>query len=196
MNTAMLHKAVTSQVHNVGVLSNTGGDSNSGEWLRNSTFHTLTQVAVGARVMLTCNGGAVAPGSVNGSCGTVVGLEYGPVPDKYKYPGQSATALMTVLVRMDDTGQVQAIRRTKYGSLFVTERHVFCKATFPLQLAYAITGHKSQGATLNGTTIIDINSTFCPGLLYVMLSRVTEREQIRLLQRLTPEMFTPMDIPF
>jgi ATP-dependent DNA helicase PIF1 len=196
MNTAMLLRAVKDKVRTVGILSNAGGDTAAGEWLRDHSFHTLTEVALGARVMLTCNGGMVAPGSVNGSCGTVMGLEYGKVPEKYKYPGQAAEVLMTVLVRMDDTGQVQAIRRTKYSSLYVTEQHMFSKATFPLQLAYAITGHKSQGATLDGTTIINVNSTFCPGLLYVMLSRVTERRHIKLLQRLTPDMFSPMNIPF
>jgi hypothetical protein len=46
-----------------------------------------------------------------------------------------------------------------------------------------------------GTTIIDVSDAFCPGLLYVMLSRVTERRHIRLLQPLTPDMFTPMVVP-
>ncbi len=102
--------------------------------------------------------------------------------------------------------------------MYDTTGHAFIKSTFPLQLAYAMTGHKSQGATLTGspatgsthtfichsppssprslprtgTTIINVDSAFCPGLLYVMLSRVTHRSQLRLLQPLTPDMFTPM----
>jgi hypothetical protein len=100
---------------------------------------------------------------------------------------------MTVLVRMDDTGQVHAIRRTKYASLYVSNTNVFSKVTFPLQLAYSITGHKSRGATIDDTTIINVNSGCCPGLLYAMLSCVTERRHVRLLQQLNPDMFCPMN---
>ena len=56
-------------------------------------------------------------------------------------------------------------------------------------------GHKSQGATLTGRTIVHVSSAFCPGLLYVMLSRVTTRDKLHLLQRLTPDMFQPMMVP-
>ncbi len=56
-------------------------------------------------------------------------------------------------------------------------------------------GHKSQGATLTGRTIIHVSQTFCPGLLYVMLSRVQTRSRMHLLQRLTPSMFHPMLVP-
>jgi hypothetical protein len=79
-NTAMFRRADVSRIHTVDILSNAAGDTVSGEWLRDRSFHTLTEVALGARVMLTCNGGMVAPGSVNGSCGTVMELEYGAVP--------------------------------------------------------------------------------------------------------------------
>ena len=56
-------------------------------------------------------------------------------------------------------------------------------------------GHKSQGATLTGRTIVHVSNAFCPGLLYVMLSRVTTRAKLHLLQRLTPDMFQPMVVP-
>ena len=58
-----------------------------------------------------------------------------------------------------------------------------------------MTGHKAQGATLTGTTIIKVDSAFCPGLLYVMLSRVTDRRHLRILTPLTPAMFVPMLVP-
>ncbi len=66
-----------------------------------------------------------------------------------------------------------------------------------MQLAYAITGHKSQGATLTGPTIVHMQSAFTPGLLYVMLSRVTNRDKLRIVSDgpLSPDLFVPMKIP-
>ena len=83
-----------------------------------------------------------------------------------------------------------------------------------------MTGHRSQGATLEGDVIIDVqrsvtktrdgneqpwphlllpfphccfsNSAFSPGLLYVMLSRVRQRSQLRIVGELTPSMFDPI----
>ena len=43
-------------------------------------------------------------------------------------------------------------------------------------LAYAMTGHKSQGATISTRVIVDIRNTFASGLTYVILSRTTNRQ--------------------
>jgi hypothetical protein len=195
MNTAIFHKVVTSDIHEVGVLTDANADSHTVEWLCDKSFHTLCEVALGARVMLTCNGGLLNPGVFNGSCGTVVGLEYGTVPDRYKHVSRPSESLMSILVRMDHTGQVHAIHRTKYGKKYVADQRMFSKATFPLQLAYAISVYRSPRLPDDTTTIIAVNDNVPPSVLYMMLSNVAERKNIQLLQRLTPDMFTPIMIP-
>lgn len=55
---------------------------------------------------------------------------------------------------------------------------------FPFKLGYAITGHKAQGLTL-GKVNIDLGyGTFTPGQAYVMLSRATSTQGLRLTKRL------------
>ena len=104
--------------------------------------------------------------------------------------------LLAVHVRLDGEEGPNLLRITrshfkrKYGT--VACRDTFIKSTFPLTLAYSMTGHRSQGATIEGDVIIDVASAFSPGLLYVMLSRIKKRSQLRIVGRLTPDMFDPI----
>lgn len=55
---------------------------------------------------------------------------------------------------------------------------------FPFKLGYAITGHKAQGLTL-GKVNIDLGfGTFTAGQAYVMLSRATSTDGLRLMKKL------------
>lgn len=99
--------------------------------------------------------------------------------------GQHVVALT---VRLDLTGALVPVTRT------VTHRryhdgHQYYLKTFPLQLAYAMTAHKCQGMTLPGRVVLRIKECFAAGMLYVMLSRVTERRNLFILGDLTPDMF-------
>jgi len=67
----------------------------------------------------------------------------------------------------------------------------YYKTLFPITLAYVITGHKSQGATINSKVIIDIKEAFALSFTYVMLSRVTNRKKIKITRNLTPNDFIP-----
>ena len=49
---------------------------------------------------------------------------------------------------------------------------------FPVKLAYAITIHKSQGMTIQGSLVIDLSRIFAYGLGYVALSRATSLNNI------------------
>ena len=60
----------------------------------------------------------------------------------------------------------------------------------PLKLAYAITIHKAQGQTINGTAIL-LNEIFAPGQLYVGLSRVTKLKDLVLQSQLLPQNAIP-----
>jgi ATP-dependent DNA helicase PIF1 len=58
----------------------------------------------------------------------------------------------------------------------------FYKASFPIILAYAMTSHKSQGATIATKVIIDIRKKFAHGLTYVMFSIVTIQNNLKKLE--------------
>jgi len=65
------------------------------------------------------------------------------------------------------------------------------KTSFPITLAYVITGHKSQGATISSKVIIDIKEAFAPGLTYVMFFKVTNINNLKIIGNLTPNDFIP-----
>ncbi len=48
----------------------------------------------------------------------------------------------------------------------------YYKTSFPIVLAYAIIGHKAQGATIESKVFIHIKKFFAQSLTYVMLSRI------------------------
>jgi ATP-dependent exoDNAse (exonuclease V) alpha subunit len=61
------------------------------------------------------------------------------------------------------------LKRQTFQHIYTYEAYYY-KASFPIVLAYAITGHKSQGATIATNVLIDIRNAFSPGLTYVMSS--------------------------
>jgi hypothetical protein len=68
----------------------------------------------------------------------------------------------------------------------------FYKASFPLMLGYAITGHKSQGATISSKVMIHIRESVAQGLVNVMLSRVTSRKILKIVNNLQPSDIQPL----
>jgi hypothetical protein len=68
----------------------------------------------------------------------------------------------------------------------------FYKSMFSLPLAYAMTGHKCQGAILYYKVLIDIYKAFSAGLTYVMLSRVAGSRYMKIARLLHPDDFMPM----
>jgi len=143
---------------------------------------------VGARVMLTENLWTGA-GLVNGSLGTVrdIAWEEGSDPrteppfvvmvqfDRYSGPpcfGEDDDGM----AGMGDMAHVVPVFRSTRDFL---KGSVTCTRTqFPLTIAYAITVHKSQGATLD-QAVVDIScKDFQPGLTYVAVSRVRSLQGI------------------
>lgn len=56
---------------------------------------------------------------------------------------------------------------------------------FPIRIGVAITGHKSQGMTLD-SAIVDLSGGFNPpGLTYVVISRVTSFDRLKMVKKLT-----------
>ena len=144
---------------------------------RNFPADAELELKVGAQVMFLRNDSPLdgGPRWVNGSIGTVT-----KVTD-------------TVFVDIDgDVHEVEPAVWEKYKYTYNAatkklSRDVVAEFTqFPLRLAWAVTIHKSQGATYE-RAIVDLGSrVFSPGQTYVALSRLTSLEGLYLTRPLRP----------
>ena len=148
------------------------------DWLKEPHFHVLNQVAIGATVMLTQNLDLTI-GACNGAVGTITAFKHNAAGD-----------ISGITITLDNTSTITVYRMAYKFKYFAGKR--FYKATWPLSLAYAMTGHKCQGATIKGRVLLYIRDIFCPGLLYVMLSRVLQRSQLVICGELKEAMFKPV----
>lgn len=114
---------------------------------------------IGARVMLKANL-AEYPWVHNGSCGVVLSL-----------------ASDSVLVKFD-VGRTLTIRKTTH-EFKKDDRVVGVRTEMPLLLAWAVSIHRAQGATLD-RVVADLSACFAKGQAYVALSRVREIQHLEL----------------
>jgi ATP-dependent DNA helicase PIF1 len=137
----------------------------------------VLELKVGAQVMFLRNDSPLdgGPRWVNGSIGTVTRVA------------------RTVYVEIDGTThevEPAVWEKYKYSYNAATKklsRDVVAEFTqFPLRLAWAVTIHKSQGATYE-RAIVDLGSrVFSPGQTYVALSRLTGLDGLYLTRPLRP----------
>lgn len=101
-----------------------------------------------------------------------------------------------ILFLSDRTKKIHNIRpmkwekkESKYDSQTKNLVHevVASFSQYPLRLAWAITIHKSQGATIEELTIDLRTGMFAAGQLYVALSRGVTLEKLHIVGRVTPE---------
>ncbi len=78
----------------------------------------------------------------------------------------------SISIALNPSRYMQIVRKNSIQNKYDYQVH-FYKSSFPLMLGYAITRHKSQGATISSKMMIHIHESFAQGLMYVMLSRVT-----------------------
>jgi ATP-dependent DNA helicase PIF1 len=124
---------------------------------RNAPYKNTLELRVGAQVMLIYNLDQEA-GLVNGSRGIVEGFSGGLPLVLFK----GHTAPIPIQLVSWESDEVDGLKREQ----------------IPLILAYAITIHKCQGATLD-SALIDIGrSTFEMGQAYVALSRVKSLDSL------------------
>jgi ATP-dependent exoDNAse (exonuclease V) alpha subunit len=159
-------------------------DVNMDKWLHDAEYHTLTRVAIGARVVITKNIN-MDLGASNGATGIVEGVLARKDDDGY---------VATILVRLDHNNTIVRVTRSNFSTRYQASQS-YTRSSFPLELAYAITVHRSQGLTLRHRTIVHIRDCFAPGLLYVALSRVDQRKNLHIIGRLQPKQFVPMRVP-
>lgn len=172
----LLNFFCTDHVVEVSVHTNAPEDSQHKQWVSDTKFHQLTHIAIGCRVLLTENIDMLNQ-AANGSSGEVHDLFF------------DENGLSTVIVKLHSNGKLVKVVRscTKYKRIKNTISYQ--KSTFPLMLGYSMTGHKSQGCTLAGKVLVVLTEAFAPGLTYVMLSRVTNRNNLRIVGKLSSSDF-------
>jgi len=138
------------------------------------------------RVMFTINVNK-STGATNSACGTVVDVKLGTPPPHWD--ASRGDWVRCLWVKLDSGATVRVSRTCMREAHF--QGHTFVQHMFPLILAYAMTAHRCQGATLTGTTILHVKDTFAPAILYVMLSRATSRDKLYILDGLRPDDFVP-----
>ena len=137
-------------------------------------------LAVGAQVMLLTNMNPGA-GLVNGSRGVVIGFDRPCIlgPGEARPPSKEEVTVLQKSVDM-----VFPVVRFKSGIQIIqhhdwdTDMPGIKRQQLPLKLAYAITIHKAQGATLD-CALIDVGGrTFEFGQAYTALSRLKDMESL------------------
>lgn len=156
------------------VVANTGPKADGVEAADAGNLYKKIPLVVGARVMLTENIW-IDVGLVNGAIGTVHDIAW------LAGANLRETVPLVVLIKFDcynglacfddaDLAGVVPIFRSKRDFL---RGNTSCSRTqFPLTVAYAITVHKSQGATLDKAVLDISDKDFQPGLNYVAVNRV------------------------
>ena len=173
----------------VQVDSNTAGNPDMIAWEEKCLMRspTLQTIAIGARVILT---DTLSDNFSANATGIVTDVEFGPP----KWADSNIISPMVMRIRVKvGSGHERWITR----SIIHTTYHGGQKyriGCFPLLLAYAITGHRAQGATLTHTTILHVHDAFAAGLVYVLLSRVPSRDKLFVLGSLSVDDFKP--VPF
>jgi ATP-dependent DNA helicase PIF1 len=137
----------------------------------NAAYTPELVLAVGAQVMLLYNLNHEA-GLVNGSRGVVVDFKKAEPDDAKALIKRDETLMPVVEFKSGD-------RRTiDYNTWEVQDFPGVLRKQIPLKLAYAVTIHKAQGATLD-CALIDVGDrTFEYGQAYVALSRCKDIESL------------------
>lgn len=136
-------------------------------WLGDEPVPETVEIKKGARVLVCANN--AGPGLVNGSLGTVVGLDGDDVVlrvNAQEIPVRTYTWLFPIW-RWDGK------RMLREGEARYTQ--------MPLKLAWAMTIHKAQGQTIDGRMWVDLGPrVWSGGQAYVALSRVRRLDQLHL----------------
>lgn len=135
-------------------------------------------LCVGCQVMLTVNLDLNA-GLVNGLTGIITGFEDGlPILSVPIGPSTGATGSGTGAGMGAagtgvgaGAGPTKSVKIDKWTWAPDHPRYLLKRVQIPLILAWAITVHRSQGATLSSVRA-DLKEAFGPGMAYVILSRI------------------------
>jgi ATP-dependent DNA helicase PIF1 len=148
--------------------------------MKNPPAPITLELKIGARVMVTRNTFDYRgeQSVVNGDVGTVTGF-YEVGPQVLLDDGRHV-----ILDRAEWEAKTQTYDTTTDT---IGERVSGTMRQYPLRLAWAITAHKSQGATMDNVQLELEMPAFSHGQLYVALSRVRTFEGLHLRRKLTPK---------
>lgn len=136
---------------------------------KNCPAPTDLELRVGAQVILLINLD-VALGLVNGSVGTVTEMHDNSVSVSFASGTQVIEAFKWEVKQNEFDSLTGAMKKVVLAS----------RSQLPLKLAWALTIHKSQGATLDRAEI-DVSEAFAAGQVYVALSRVRNLRSLKIL---------------
>ena len=137
-------------------------------------------IKVGCKIMLRRNID-VTTGLVNGAIGRVCSV---------KYSLDQANVVDSIVIQFGD-GKKQELGKVK-SKFQILDKAFIIRHQFPIDSAYAITIHKSQGLTLSNVVIDIGNTVFTRGQSYVALSRVTKLSSLYLIN-LDPHSIKALD---
>jgi ATP-dependent exoDNAse (exonuclease V) alpha subunit len=112
-------------------------------WLFDTRFNHIETIAVGCLVMFTENV-SIPKEAVNDATATVQAIEC-----------SDDDIVKSITIQLIDTEVKMKLKRHTFQHRYTYEAYYY-KASFLIVLAYAITGHKSQGATIAMNMLIDI----------------------------------------
>lgn len=156
-------------------------------WAESLKIPSETNLCVGAQVMLTVNLN-VDEGFVNGSRGVVTDLLDEGVVVLFKNGDQVIIEPWTYIYESDDDKDSENKDSEKEKPLEIFARCI------PLKLAYALTIHKSQSATLDSVVVSLGPSIFEYGQAYTALSRVRDMKSIKVVDVLKSSFQTHPDV--
>ena len=156
----------------------------------------LLELKVGARVMSVVNNGDEYS---NGSIGTVtkIGLEDAAVEVRMDHNGRSYVIAPQKWSIYDYGIEKKTLRSKDVPEGWdrevdaIEKKEIGWYRQFPLKLAWAVTVHKSQGATFDRVNIYADQRFFAPGQLYVALSRCRTLEGMNIIGQLTASSIVP-----
>jgi len=138
-------------------------------WLHDFKLDCIKYVVIGVRVMISKNIN-ISKGVVNGTFIIVTSITF----------NNDEVATIIIIKTISTNIQIMLKRQTlQHKYTFET---YYYKTSFLIVLAYVITSHKAQGATIKSKVIIDTRNSFVLSLTCVMLSRITNRSNLLICQ--------------
>jgi ATP-dependent DNA helicase PIF1 len=136
------------------------------------------ELRVGARVMFLDNT-LFDAGLCNGTIGIVVAIKSDNDGDDY--------ADHAIHVAFPTKSQMVEVAVRRITDYFLCNGQPCSRIQYPLQVAFALTVHKTQGLTLPHISVALNHEMFAPGQAYVALSRAPSCSAVSILD------FTPAD---
>ena len=146
-------------------------------WLSDTKFNHIKTIAVGCLIMFMENV-SIPKGTIKGATTTIQEIEC-----------SNDGMVTSIALQLTDTGGKMKLKSQIFQHRYTYYAYYY-KASFPIVLAYAIIGHKSQGAMIASNILINVRNGFSPRLTYVMFFQVTNQKNLKIRGTLSPTNFT------